>query len=188
MSSEEELDQLELTFDENWILEAEKEEESYSRFYKYPVKKITCFSLFIDISKNIVKLNRQFIKTNKEGILTQTEIINIIKNDIKDDFKRFRIENILSFNLDVNQNDIYSFINENDIKKIKNSYLKEVSYTSDIKFNDTIKYLHPINSLFFIYKQKVNINKQNGLKQNKSKKLFEFKQILNTKHKTRKRL
>lgn len=182
-------EELELIFDENWILEAEKEEESYSRFYKYPVTKITCFSLFIDISKNIVKLNRRFVKTNNEGILSQTEIINIIKNDIKDDFKRFRIEHILSFNLDVNQNDIYSFINENDMKNIKNSYLKEVSYTSDIKFNDTIKYLHPINSLFFIYKQKININKQlSNQKQNKSKKLFEFKQALNNKHKTRKRL
>jgi len=173
-------------FDENWILEAEKEEESYSRFYKIPVEKITCFSLFMDSSKNLIKLNRQFINTNKDGLITQTDIINIINNDSNSN--RFRIEHLLCFNLDINPNDIQSFIFENDNQKLKNLYLKEISYTNDIKFNDTIKYLQPINSLIFIYKQKKSNNKMNqNIKINKTKKqLFDIKLSLKNNKKTRK--
>lgn len=190
MESDEELQEVDLTFDEDWINEAENEEKSFSRFYKHPVNKITCYSLFIDISKNLVKLNRQFLNIESNGTLLNSTILNVINSDTNDNIflKNYRIEHVLNFNFDINQNDIQTFINDYDSKKIKNLYLKETSYTNDIKFNDTIKYLHPLNSLFLIYKQKNILNTSNKNKhknKNKSNKIFEFK--LN-KHKTRKRL
>lgn len=182
----EELKEADLFFDEQWIKEAINEEKSYSRFYKIPVQKITCYSLFIDISKNVIKLNRQYIKLDNLNTLNQSQIINIINNDTNNQFKNFRIEHILNFNLDLEPVLVNDFIHNYDNNKIKKLFLKEISYTSDISLNDTINYFHPLNCLIFIYKQKININSKKKYKNiNKSKKIFDFK-IHN--NKTRKRL
>jgi len=163
------LEEMDLNFDENWILEAEKEETSFSRFYKSPVKKIVCYSLFTDSSKNVIKLDRQYISIEKDNTLSQTELLNIIKtNNIN--LQNYRIEHILNFNFDINQTEIQTFINDYDINKVKNLFLKEVSYTSDIKFNDTINYLHSLNSIFLIYKEKTRRDFKQNMKLNKNKK------------------
>jgi hypothetical protein len=181
------LEELDLTLDEEWIKDAMNEEKSYSRFYKSPVQKIVCYSLFVDLSQNLIKLNRQYLQTNNNGILENSIVMNLISNDTKDEFKKFRILHVLNFNLDIEPADINKFIDNYDFTSIKKTYLKELSYTSDIIFKDTIHYLHPINSLILIYKEKISSLKnknKNKLNQNnnKSKKIFNF-----TNNKTRKR-
>lgn len=181
------IEEVDLLFDEDWIKEAICEEKSYSRFYKSSVNKIVCYSLFIDISQNIIKLERQYIKPDINNIISQTQILEIIKNDTKEQLKNFRIEHILSFNLDIEPVLINEFINQYDINKIKKLFLKEISYTSDIKFNDTIHYFNSLNTLILIYKQKTSnskFKKNNFKNKNKSKKVFLFKNFNN---KTKKR-
>lgn len=191
-----ELEQVDLTFDEDWIKEALQEEQSYSRFYKTPVKRIVCYSMFVDLSGNIVKLNRQYIDTKENGVIEHSDIMNIISNDTKDKFKNFRIIHTLNYNIHLEPADIHNFINDYDTDEIKKNYLKECSYTSDIIFKDTINYLHPINSLLLIYKQKhlllSNLKGKDKMNQkinnmNKSKKIFHFVSNKNKHNITRKK-
>lgn len=178
-----ELKEIDIFFDEDWIKEAMDEEKSYSRFYKTPIKKIGCYSFFVDISKNVIKFNRQYLKTDQNSIISQTQIINIIKNDTKQNFKNFRIEHLLNFNLNIDPTLINNFISDYNAEEIKKQFLKEISYTSDTKFSDTINYLHPLNCLIFIYKEKSLSSKNKINNKNKSKKIFTFKKQQNNKTK-----
>lgn len=134
-----------------WMTEFKKLEESYEEFYKGPPSSAKLYFLFIGSDGEAKSIKRDTVKLDKNSILTKDKIIDVIfrNNPAGSMTEKYNLKTILQYNFTIDAENIYNVINKDDYQ---NEYLRKYSYVQDIKFNNTIKAFHSVNSLFFILK------------------------------------
>uniref|UniRef100_A0A6C0BYA5 Uncharacterized protein n=1 Tax=viral metagenome TaxID=1070528 RepID=A0A6C0BYA5_9ZZZZ len=134
-----------------WMTEFKKLEESYEEFYKEPPSTVKLYFLFIDSGGEAKSIKRDNVKLDKNSILTKDKIIDVMfrNNPAGSMTEKYNLKTILQYNFTIDAENIYNVINKDDYQ---NEYLRKYSYVQDIKFNNTIKAFHSVNSLFFILK------------------------------------
>ena len=167
--------------DTSWIDDFKKENETYSDFYTEEVTTITLFFIYIDQKNNIENLSRDLLILDRKNTIVRDQLIQLIKqNQIHNDNNKYKLSSLLKYNIDIEPEEIYNFINNKDDTRFNKRFFTQEKYLNDITYKNTINIFQDLNSLFFIFKEIIPpVNNKN----NTTKKTIIFSQ----KHKTRRR-
>jgi hypothetical protein len=138
--------------DTEWINKLEVEEKHYDIFYNTEIKTINLFFIFIDKSNKIFKIRKDKYNLNKMNILSQGELIRLLKNEISNSILPVKLSFMLKYNNLLSPEDI---INNKNIKK---NYLETVNSIKDIEFIPTIELFNDLNTLYIGLSEKITSN------------------------------
>ena len=152
----------------DWIEEFESIDERYKDFYKEPINSIKLVLLYIDRNNELFHVKKEKIKI-KENTLKNEELLKILRSNLNYNKKTYRPLSILKYNMDLSPYDVKDYTINNN----KYNFLTAQKNLEDIKWKDTIKFFHNINSLYILFYEKWN-SKNNNTRRifiNKHKKL-----------------
>lgn len=152
-----------LIIDDKWV----KQEKKYNDFYRDKPTSIKLYFIYVnnqnvvEIFKNDTYLLNQEQHTTTDAIVQKDVLLSIIKNNISLNGRNYKLVSLLKFNLDIEPEDIINWKLE---KKNGSDYLSSEKEIKDIIFYDTIGIFQDINSLFFVYQDKLAINNDDNHK------------------------
>ena len=135
--------------DDSWIKEFKEREDVYNDFYKEETSTIKLYFLYVNTSNTLESVKSDSLILEEKGIVTKDQLISIIKRNQRSNNIRYRLLSLIKFNIDVEPNDMLTFIQEDD--KSGDNFTTSEKYLNDIKFHDTICMLQDLNSLFFVF-------------------------------------
>ena len=161
-----------MELDTSWISDFELSDEAYKKFYKEKVESVKLYILYVNRNSELfhIKKNNIIIENT---ILKKENLIDILKKYKVYQKKEYMPLSILKYNITINP--------ENITKNISNidNYLTSENSIEDIYWNDSILFLHNINSLYIVYKEKWKSKHSN------TKKIRIYKKL--KRHKTKKK-
>ena len=150
-----------LIIDDKWV----KQEKKYNDFYRDKPTSIKLYFIYVN-NQNVVEIfkNDTYLLNQEQvqdAILYKDVLLSIIKNNISLNGRNYKLVSLLKFNLDIEPEDIINWKLE---KKNGSDYLSSEKEIKDIIFYDTIGIFQDINSLFFVYQDKLAINNDDNHK------------------------
>ena len=135
--------------DDSWIKEFKEREDIYNDFYKEETSSIRLYFLYVNTSNTLESIKSDSLILEEKGIVTKDQLVSIIKRNQRSNNIRHRLLSLIKFNIDVEPNDMLSFIQGKD--NSSDDFTTSEKYLNDIKFHDTICMLQDLNSLFFVF-------------------------------------
>jgi len=175
--------------DTSWIDDFKKENDDYSNFYTEEATTITIFFIYIDNTNNIEHLSRDLLVLNTKNTIIREELIHIIKQNQTHNNNKYKLISLLKYNIDIEPEEIYNFINNKDDSVFNNRFFMIEKYLNNIIYKNTINIFQDLNSLFFIFKEPLPVSKNNNKNSNNNSNNNFTKKInvLSKNHKTRRR-
>ena len=142
--------------DTSWIDNFEKEEKYYIMFYPEKIKEIRVNMLYINKNNELEKISEKMLQLNIENRIKKEELIKLIKENEKIDKIKYKLTNILVYNLTINNDEIKNFL-----KKSNNyDFMTNLKNLEDFELNSTINCLHKVNNMYIILiedEKKINV-------------------------------
>ena len=138
--------------DESWVNEYKLEEHNYNAFYKEIPLSIKVFFLYIGSDKNITSLKEDMVLLDENGILEKNILVDVIKNNEKNNNLSYRLSHLLKYNFNINPEEVINYINNTD--NSTDNYLTPLKNLNSIKFVETVCIFNDINALFMIFQEK----------------------------------
>jgi len=172
--------ELDQDLDIKWISEYNNIFMDYNIFYNTTPNFVNSFFLYIDLSLNLIFIDKNKININN-GCFYKDNIIPFVNNKKKYNGCFYKLNSVLKFNInfELEQFIKYDTNNTNNIYDTDFVTLYSFDNIYDIVFEKTIQYLHNTNSLFFIMLQ---------FKKSKNKTIKYSKNYRNVKKYTRKNI
>jgi hypothetical protein len=143
--------------DTRWIDEFEKLDSAYQSFYTEKIKNIRFNYVYISKENNIEKIKEETILLENENIISREEVINILKQNLIQDNKKYTVLSILKYNIDIEPIDV-SFYLKNE--RNDDTFLHTVKNIDTISLNDTINMFQDLNNIIILfYEKKFSLNK-----------------------------
>jgi hypothetical protein len=150
MEEEDEIMDMDMNMDESWIKEFQETDKLYEKYYLDDLYHIKVNSIYVDDSKNIVKIKEERIMMKENNVLTRDELVGILKKNSQYNNKQFAIQTILKYNINLEPTDIEDFLKN----KKTQSFLSAVNHIEDIPFQKTITMFQDLNDLYLLYMEK----------------------------------
>ena len=173
-----------MNIDDKWLRDFKEQENEYNAFYKEKPTSIKLYFLYVN-KYNVVEffkndtylLNQEqasavqqasasVFRQEMSAVLRKDVLLSIIKNNMCFNSCNYTLVSLLKFNLDVEPEDI---INMTLDKQDGSEYLSSEKEIKDIVFYDTISILQDINSLFFVYQDRLTTKINNDTRSNHAK-------------------
>jgi hypothetical protein len=148
-----------IELDMSWVDELNETINNYKEFYKEKCFQVFLYYLYISKTNELL-----FIKKEKIGIengICKSEML-LSKNKLAE----FKLSSLAKFNIDIEPHEI---VNGFFFKDIAHEYFTTYNTIQDIHFNDTVSFLQNINTLFLVFKEQEQTNKEER-KKDKTKK------------------
>jgi hypothetical protein len=145
--------------DTSWIDDLDKLNNIHHSYFREPMKNIDFFILFVDSNDSILKIkkeNHKFSTIDKNCTFTNSFIIQFIeriKNTYSKGNTRYKLNDVLLYNIDLEPTDIQSYSNNENLEDMSKPFFKVLPIINDIYFTDSIFIFHGINSLFFLFQE-----------------------------------
>lgn len=150
--------------DVKWLREFKEQEKDYNMFYKDKPTSVKLYFLYVN-HYNVVEFfkNDTYLLNQEksyddasaeEAMLRKDVLLSIIKNNTELNGRKYKLVSLLKFNLDIEPEDIISMTLD---KQDGTEYLSSEKEIKDIIFHDTICIFQDINSLFFVYQERLKI-------------------------------
>jgi hypothetical protein len=143
-----------LIMDNKWI----NQEKEYNIFYKEKLTSIKLYFIYVntqDIVEYVKNDTYLFPSPQEEkSILQKDVLLSIIKNNMVLNGRDYKLISLLKYNLDIVPEDIIR------MKLDNNDYLSCENEIKNIEFYDTIGIFQDINSLFFVFQERIHIKQQ----------------------------
>jgi hypothetical protein len=149
-----------INIDDEWISEFNDEERKYGQFYKEPNTYVSLQMIYVSSKKEIEHITQVKHQLDKENVLTSNILNKLISERNHVNNTRFRLYKLLLYNISLEPDEIISESSK------PTQELREIYEIKDIVFEDTINYLKPLNTLYFIFVEditeiiKIDNNKQ----------------------------
>jgi hypothetical protein len=147
-------------FDTDWIEEQEKMQNIEMNYQREHLKSINVFFIYVNRNNNVEKIIREkeplvWYPTRKSSLLSKEKILELIQTrKIYTPDSKYKFEDVLSWNVDIEPENIETYSNiDFDKNSDYSPYLKVLSFVGDIYIPDSIFIFHETNSLFFIFKE-----------------------------------
>jgi hypothetical protein len=170
-----EIEDEETFLDESWIKEFEKTDKLYEKYYLDDLYNIKLNSIYVDESRNIVKMKEERFLIKNRNFLSREELVGILKKNSQYNDKKFSIHSILKYNIDLDPIEIEDFLK----RKQSKTFLTLVNHIEDIPFKKTITMFQDLNDLFFLF-----VEKSGKERRNITKRVYIQKQAASLKRKT----
>lgn len=137
--------------DTKWIEEFEKLDNIYKDFYKEQVQNISIIMTYVDKHNKISFVRKSNISL-EEGILKKQSLIDLLKEYMHYDSKKYRPISILKYNIDIGPEEVNTYLrNENNY-----NFLNIEQNIDNVVFNDSISLFHDINCLYVVFHESWN--------------------------------
>lgn len=141
--------------DESWIYKFRNEENEYNDFYKDKPTSVKLYFMYINREKIIDIVKTEHFLLNDAAKIEKEYLISIIKKNQLCHNTKYQLLTLLKFNIDIEPEDVIS----NTYTELTHAkHMSIEQYIQDIHFKDTVCIFHDINSLFFIFYERKDIN------------------------------
>lgn len=147
--------------DISWLEEHEKEIQIDKNYKKEKITKIQTKYIYINLKDEIEKIEENFINVNNQGIISKNILVDIVQKRRNFPEKKYGLYDILTYIVDLDSKSvqIYSKTQEINVENSK-QFLKTHTVFNDMNISDSIFIFHKINTLYFIFKEKIPVNNQ----------------------------
>jgi hypothetical protein len=142
--------------DISWVQEQEKLQHIHENYFKEPMTMIDIFFIYINTNGYIEKVNylqQDLSFDNNSSIIHNNNIIQLIEQHKYLSNNKYKIQDVLLYNVSLNPENIQSYSRDEDILKSSSKFLEPLSIVHDFVIPPSIFIFHKINSIFFIFKQ-----------------------------------
>ena len=173
METHEEFDSDDELFNEDDIMDIEKETEQYKDFFYTNTENISIKMFYIN-RNNELFCNKSLPCKINNNILTRNELTQIIKDNMRHDNKKYRLLSMLSYNFDLDNEEVKKFYKNKEHYEI----LTVHKSLDNIKWNKSLNFFKDLNELYLFFIEKKNQEK------NKTRRIFiKSKKLKKTKRK-----
>ena len=148
-----------MELDTNWISEFEIEDAGYKQFYKEKIKSIKIYILYVNKQQELFHIKKEICPIT-DTILSKKHLIDILNQHKTYRNKNYTPLSILKYNITLNPDNINDYLSESQETY---DFLSAETNIESIPWFDSILFLHNINSLYIVYREKWK-SKHNGTK------------------------
>ena len=136
----------------NWISEHSLLNKLDCNVFREPMENIKINYVYINDDLNINNVVTELYDFhNNNNIITKDELFYIIENKRKVGYLKYKLIDILLYNINIDNKNINKIIDSIDTSN--NSFLRVLSLFNEIVLEPSICIFHSINSLYFIFKE-----------------------------------
>ena len=142
--------------DISWVEEQEKLQHINENYFKEPMEIIDMFFIYINTNDYIEKINhlqQELYLNNNSGVIHNDIIIQLIEKNKFLSNNKYKIQNVLLYNVSLNPENIQSYSKDDNILESSSKFLEPLSIVNDFIIPPSIFIFHKINSIFFIFNQ-----------------------------------
>jgi hypothetical protein len=167
--------------DDEWINEFEKTDKLYQDFYKDDLYYINLRVIYVNRENEIDKIKYESFLLSKKNVISEEEILGILKKNSIDNERKYMLLSILRYNIILEPDDVKNYLLNNE----NPDYLSVIKNINDITFQKSITMFHDLNDIIVIFYEKSmeNLKKENNTSNTKKV----YLRSLNTNKKTLKK-
>jgi len=133
----------------DWIEEFEIEDKDYKQFYKEKVKQIRIYCLYVNKTQELFHVKKQKMNLTN-SVLDKESLVALLKKYRSYQNKTYIPLSILKYNITLKPQYIQEFIsNPSEFE-----YVEPQSSIDDIEWFDSIEFMHDVNSLYIVFREK----------------------------------
>jgi hypothetical protein len=132
--------------DFSWIDKETKMGSCDTNYIREPINSIKLFFIYINSNLEIEYVSND-VETLSSTNISKERLLHIIQNKRQHNNKKYRLDDILSFQIHLEPENIQSFVTST----ITNTFLKSVPIFNDISCIPSIFIFHDIASLYFLF-------------------------------------
>lgn len=137
----------------SWIENEEKMVAIDKNYIREPIHEITLFFIYVNCNMEIELVSKE-IEIVHNGTINKERLLQIIQNKrIHNNNKKYRLDDILSFQIDLEPENIQSFSDLHHLDEISATFLKSVPIFDEIVCIPSIFIFHDISSLYFLFNE-----------------------------------
>jgi hypothetical protein len=137
--------------DSSWIDKEEKMGASDTNYIREPITEIQLFFIYINSELEIEYVSRG--SESIDGCISKERLLQIIQTKRHNNNKKYRLDDLLSFQIDLEPENIKSFSEMDLLHDISSSFFKSVPIFDEVICIPSIFIFHDIASLFFMFNE-----------------------------------
>ena len=138
--------------DTSWIQTEEKIDTIENTYLREPCDSIDVYYIYLDLDNAIEKIVAEK-EVPSQGEISKERLLKMIQQKRMLGSKKYRLFDLLSFQIDIEPNNIDIFNKNKDISEISDHYFKVLPIFDSISCISSIFIFQDINSLYFIFKE-----------------------------------
>jgi hypothetical protein len=140
--------------DSSWIDKDKKMGASDTNYIREPIDKIQLFFIYINDKSEIEYVSKDVESISSDsGCICKERLLQIIQTKRHHNNKKYRLDDLLSFQIDLEPENIQSFSEMDSLNDISISFFKSVPIFDEIICIPSIFIFHDIASLFFMFNE-----------------------------------
>ena len=138
--------------DTSWIDTEEKIDSMENTYRREPCDAIDVYFIYLNGDNAIDKIVCER-EVPEDGVISKERLLKIIQTKRNIDGKKYRLFDLLSFQVDIEPSKIDVFNRGKDVSEISEECFKVLPIFDSISCISSIFIFHDINSLYFIFKE-----------------------------------
>ena len=159
-------------FNDEWMESLKEENRDYSHFFYTNTNNIIVNYIYINRQNEITSIFNKSLEL-KNNILSKEDLFTLIRSARAYNHKKYRLLSLLSYNFDLNNDEIEHFHKNNKTYEI----LKVHKNLNAIYWNKSINFFKDLNEIYMVFVEKKN------QKSNKTRHIFIKQKLKKTKRK-----
>jgi hypothetical protein len=139
--------------DSSWIDKEEKMESSDTNYIRESIDDIQLFFIYINSDFEIEHVSKESESIHDNGCISKERLLQIIQIKRHYNNKKYRLDDLMSFQIDLEPENIQSFSELDSLDDISRSFFKSVPIFDEVICIPSIFIFHDIASLFFFFNE-----------------------------------
>lgn len=144
--------------DSSWIDKDEKMGASNTNYIREPIDNIQLFFVYINSQLEIEHVSKDVEYVTIDNLtnnisINKDRLLQIIQTKRHHNNKKYRLDDLLSFQIDLEPEKIQSFSEIDDLDNISSSFFKSVPIFDEVVCIPSIFIFHDIASVFFMFNE-----------------------------------
>ena len=136
-----------------WIRKFDETDQLYKDFYKDDIYYTNLNIIYLNNENEIEKIKQESFLLSQCNYITTEEIIQILKENMTDQSKKYSLLSILKYNITLNPENIISYLSP-DYSVNSNDFLTSINHIMPITFEKSISMFHDLTDLIIIFYDK----------------------------------
>jgi hypothetical protein len=148
--------------DISWIHSHEKENNIHQNYYREPIDEITMTCIYINKYseiEDIVSDNFTITSCNNENesVITKEELLYFIQRKKQTPRGKYNLMDIAIYCVDIEPENIQSYAKNENNEELSVRFLRTHSIFNEIVLPDSIFIFHPVNTVYFMFKERKSL-------------------------------
>ena len=133
-----------------WIRKFNETDKLYKDFYKADIYYTNLNIIYLNSENEIEKIKQESFLLSQCNYITIEEIIQILKENMSEQSKKYSLLSILKYNITLNPENIISYLSH-ESSTHNNDFLTSINHITPITFEKSINMFHDLTDLIIIF-------------------------------------